>query len=143
MRKQRMCRGCSEAESPCAVGRSAVFLGVFSRGLPWVPARGPRKRQVGWTLQGDVNTGAASLEGWGEEGYDDPYRHDVSSTRKRFFLEDMGCQMNRVDSELVAGRMQGAGYVRVDTRTRRTSSSTTRVPCVSTPKTRCSADSAG
>ncbi len=35
-------------------------------------------------------------------------------TRKSFFLEDMGCQMNRVDSELVAGRMQGAGYVRVE-----------------------------
>ncbi len=29
-----------------------------------------------------------------------------------FYLEDMGCQMNRLDSELVTGRLQGAGFRR-------------------------------
>ncbi len=38
----------------------------------------------------------------------------TTTTKRSFFLEDMGCQMNRVDSELVAGRMQGAGYSRVE-----------------------------
>ncbi|HYC78273.1 MAG TPA: tRNA (N6-isopentenyl adenosine(37)-C2)-methylthiotransferase MiaB [Planctomycetota bacterium] len=34
-----------------------------------------------------------------------------------FFLEDMGCQMNRLDSELVAGRLHGSGFRRVEDRT--------------------------
>ncbi len=38
-----------------------------------------------------------------------------SGTRPRVFLEDMGCQMNRLDSELVLGRLAGAGYERAGT----------------------------
>jgi tRNA-2-methylthio-N6-dimethylallyladenosine synthase len=34
--------------------------------------------------------------------------------RPKFFLEDMGCQMNRVDAELVAGRLHGGGFDRVE-----------------------------
>ena len=33
--------------------------------------------------------------------------------RPAFYLEDMGCQMNRLDSELVEGRLRKAGYRRV------------------------------
>jgi tRNA-2-methylthio-N6-dimethylallyladenosine synthase len=32
----------------------------------------------------------------------------------RYFLEDMGCQMNRLDAELVAGRLQHEGFSRVE-----------------------------
>jgi tRNA-2-methylthio-N6-dimethylallyladenosine synthase len=32
-----------------------------------------------------------------------------------FYLEDMGCQMNRLDTELVEGRLRKAGFRRVDT----------------------------
>jgi tRNA-2-methylthio-N6-dimethylallyladenosine synthase len=38
-----------------------------------------------------------------------------AGTHQRVFLEDMGCQMNRLDSELVLGRLAHAGYARVDT----------------------------
>src|SRR6476646_9945407 len=31
-----------------------------------------------------------------------------------FYLEDMGCQMNRLDTELVEGRLRKAGFRRVD-----------------------------
>jgi tRNA-2-methylthio-N6-dimethylallyladenosine synthase len=37
-----------------------------------------------------------------------------TALRARFFLEEMGCQMNRVDAELVAGRLNGGGLSRVE-----------------------------
>jgi tRNA-2-methylthio-N6-dimethylallyladenosine synthase len=36
-----------------------------------------------------------------------------ADTRPAFYLEDMGCQMNRLDTELVEGRLRKAGFRRV------------------------------
>jgi tRNA-2-methylthio-N6-dimethylallyladenosine synthase len=37
----------------------------------------------------------------------------ASASGRAFYLEDMGCQMNRLDSELVEGRLKKAGFRRV------------------------------
>jgi tRNA-2-methylthio-N6-dimethylallyladenosine synthase len=38
-----------------------------------------------------------------------------SDPRPSFYMEDMGCQMNRLDTELVEGRLRRAGFRRVET----------------------------
>ncbi|MSR74364.1 MAG: tRNA (N6-isopentenyl adenosine(37)-C2)-methylthiotransferase MiaB [Planctomycetes bacterium] len=39
----------------------------------------------------------------------------IPSVKPRVFLEDMGCQMNRLDSEIVLGKLHQAGFQRVET----------------------------
>ena len=36
------------------------------------------------------------------------------AARPTVFLEDMGCQMNRLDSEIVLGKLRGAGFERAE-----------------------------
>ncbi len=38
----------------------------------------------------------------------------AAGTPRTVYLEDLGCQMNRMDSELVLGRLSGAGFTRAD-----------------------------
>ncbi|MBN2064384.1 MAG: tRNA (N6-isopentenyl adenosine(37)-C2)-methylthiotransferase MiaB, partial [Sedimentisphaerales bacterium] len=39
----------------------------------------------------------------------------ISAMQKTFYIETIGCQMNKLDSELVAGNLQNLGYTRVTT----------------------------
>src|SRR5258708_25996967 len=39
-----------------------------------------------------------------------PVSHDLEATRKKFYIESYGCQMNFADSEIVASILQESGF---------------------------------
>ena len=63
---------------------------------------------------------------------------------KRLYIETVGCQMNVLDSELVAADLLAAGYELVDERrVRPTPSSSIPAACGSMPRTKSTAPWAG